>query len=301
MSQDQRHHNVAGIAWMVLAVGSLSCMDAAMKWLSPHYPPLQVAAMRGAASLPIVVAWVAATTGLRAMVAVRWPLHLLRGVLAVLMLTTFIYTVRELPLADAYTIFFVSPLLITALSVPFLGERVDAARWMAIAVGLLGVVVVLRPTGEGVMTLVGAAALFAAACYAMSAITVRVLGRTDSTQAMVFWNTTLLTAGAGALAATGWRPVQREHWPVLVAIAVTGAIGQLAITEAFRRGEASVVAPFEYTALGWGLGLDWLFWATRPDAWTFAGAAIVIGAGIYVVHRERQGSRRAAAGAVGSS
>jgi drug/metabolite transporter (DMT)-like permease len=275
---------------MLLAVGSLSLMDAAMKWLSPHYPPLQVAALRGMASLPIVLVWVALRGGFRQVASTRWALHLARGALAVVMLGAFIYAVRALPLADAYSIFFISPLLITALSGPLLGERVDAGRWAAIAVGLLGVLVVLRPTGAGALTWAGVAALCSAGCYALSVIAVRVLGRTDSTLSMVFWFTVQVTLGAGALAAPGWVPLQATHWPVVGAIAVTGAFGQFAITEAFRRGEASVVAPFEYSALGWGLALDAVLWSTGPTARMLAGAAIIVGAGLYLIQRERGGA-----------
>jgi drug/metabolite transporter (DMT)-like permease len=285
----QRRHNLVGILWMVLAVGSLSLMDAAMKWLSPHYQPLQVVALRGMASLPIVLVWVGLAGGYRQVVSSRWALHLARGVLAVAMLTGFIYSVRALPLADAYTIFFVSPLLITALSGPLLGERVDGGRWAAIAVGLLGVLAVLRPTGAGALTWAGVAALCSAGCYALSVIAVRVLGRTDSTLSMVFWFTVQVTIGAGVLAAPGWVPLQPAHWPVVAVIAVTGALGQFAITEAFRRGEASVVAPFEYTALGWGLALDSLLWSTRANSRMLAGAAIIVAAGLYLIHRERGG------------
>ncbi len=287
MSTTQRRHNLAGIAWMVAAVGALSMMDAAMKWLAPHYPPLEVAALRGACSLPIVLVWVAVGGGFRQVLSRRWLLHLTRGALSVLMLGAFITAVRALPLADAYSIFFVAPLLVTALSVPILGERVGGRRWAAIAVGMLGVLVVLRPTGAGALTWAGLAALTSAGCYALSVIAVRVLGRTDSTLSMVFWFTTLLTLGAGALAARVWVPLRPEHWPPLAVLAVTGTSGQYAVTEAFRRGEASAVAPFEYTALGWGLVLDWVLWSTRPDASVLAGAAIIVGAGIYLVRHER--------------
>ncbi len=287
MSHDQRRHNLAGILWMVCAVGTLSLMDATMKWLSPHYPPLQVAALRGAASLPIVLVWIALQGGFRQVVRVRWPLQLLRGVLSVGMLGAFIYAVRALPLAEAYSIFFVAPLLITAMSVPLLGERVDAGRWAAIVVGLAGVVLVWRPTGAGALSLAGLAAIGSAAAYALSAIVVRVLGRTDSTLSMVFWFLVCLTLGAGALALPGWVPVDRGHWPVLAVLAVTGAAGQFALTEAFRRGEASVVAPFEYTALGWGIALDAALWSTAPDLGMLGGAAIVVGAGLYLIRRER--------------
>jgi len=287
MSTPQSRRNLGAIAWMVTAVGVLSLMDAAMKWLAPHYPPLQVAAMRGMASLPIVVVWLALRGGLRQVVRVRWVLQIARGLMSVLMLACFVYAVRVLPLADAYSIFFVSPLLITALSVPILGEHVDARRWAAIAVGLLGVLVVLRPTGAGALTLAGVAALTAAACYSTSAITMRVLGRTDTTGSMMFWFTALVAVGAGGLAAPTWVDVRAEHWPVLAIVALTGALGQYAVTEAFRRGEASVVAPFEYTAIGMGVTLDWVLWSTRPQPRMLAGAAIVIAAGLYLIHRER--------------
>jgi len=287
MTQAQRQQNLAGIVWMLLAVASLSLMDGALKWLSPHYPPLEVAALRGLVAVPVVVVWALFAGGLGQVLRVRWPLHLLRGLMSVLMLSAFVYAVSARPLADVYSIFFVSPLLITALSVPLLGERVDAGRWIAIGVGLSGVLVLLRPSAGTTLTFAGLAALTAAVCYSLSAITVRVLGRTDSTLSMVFWFSLMVALGAGALALPGWVAVRGEHLPALGIIAVTGAVGQYAITEAFRRGEASVVAPFEYSALAWGLGLDFALWGTVPSAAMFGGAAIIIGAGLYLVRRER--------------
>jgi drug/metabolite transporter (DMT)-like permease len=279
--------NLSGILIMLLAVGMFSLMDAGLKLLTPHYPAAQVAAMRGMASIPFVLAWVLATVGLRALVRIRWPLHLLRGVLSVTMMIAFVYALRGMPLATAYTIFFVAPLLITALSVPFLGETVGPRRWAAIVVGLVGVLVVLRPTGEGVLSLAGLAVLGAAVGYAVSAITVRVLSRTDTTQAMVFWMVTMLSLGAGALAWPGWVPVRAEHAWLILGVGAAGAVGQYAITEAFSRGEASVIAPFEYTALAWGVGLDMALWGVLPDAVTWLGAAIIVGSGLYLIRRER--------------
>ena len=279
--------NLHGILIMLLAVGMFSLMDAGLKLLTPHYPSAQVAAMRGMASMPFVLVWVLATVGLRALVRIRWPLHLLRGLLSVTMMIAFVYALRGMPLATAYTIFFVAPLLITALSVPFLGEKVGPRRWAAIVVGLIGVLVVLRPTGEGVLSLAGLAVLGAAVGYAVSAITVRVLSRTDSTQAMVFWMVTMLSLGAGALAWPAWVPVRGEHAWLIVGIGAAGAVGQYAITEAFSRGEASVIAPFEYTALAWGVGLDLALWGVLPDAVTWLGAAIIVGSGLYLIRRER--------------
>ncbi|MES2859569.1 MAG: DMT family transporter [Pseudomonadota bacterium] len=276
-----------GIWLMLVSVGLFSLMDAGLKTLSAHYPPMQVAAMRGASSLPLVLAWALATVGPMPLLRVRWPLHLLRGVLGIAMMASFVYALKRLPLSTAYSIFFVAPLLITALSVPFLGERVGPRRWGAIAVGLLGVLVVLRPTGEGVFTMAGLAVLVAALGYAVSAITVRVLARTDSTQAITFWLLALMAFGAGALALPGWVPLRIEDVWVIAAIGVGGALGQYAITEAFRLGEASLIAPLEYTALLWGLALDLALWGVLPDEVTWLGAAIIIASGLYLLRRER--------------
>src|ERR1700741_1440672 len=225
--------NVRGLTAMMIAVGALSLMDACLKFLSPHYPALQIASLRGLSTLPIVLTWVAVRGGFGQLVRVRFPLHLLRGVMGIGMLTAFTFAVRHLPLADAYAIFFVAPLLITALAVPLLGERVEARRWLAIAVGFVGVLIVLRPTGASALTVPGLAVLACATGYALSAITVRVLSRTDTTQSMVFWVMTIVGVGAGLLAFPVWRAIQPEHWLVIAAMGVTGSLGQWAITEAF--------------------------------------------------------------------
>ena len=272
---------------MLGSVAVFSLMDAGLKTLSAHYPPFQVAALRGASSLPLVLAWALATSGPRTLLRVRWPLHLLRGVLGIIMMASFVYALRFLPLSTAYSIFFVAPLLITALSVPFLGERVGPRRWGAIAVGLAGVLVVLRPTGEGMLSLAGLAVLLAALGYAVSAITVRVLSRTDSTQAITFWLLALMALGAGALAAPGWVPLRGEHFAIIAGIGLAGALGQWSITEAFRRGEASMIAPLEYSALVWGLLLDLTLWGVLPDGITWLGAGIIVASGLYLLRRER--------------
>ena len=272
---------------MLVSVALFALMDAGLKTLAAHYPPFQVAAMRGLSSLPLVLGWALASAGPGALMRVRWPLHLVRGVLGIVMMASFVYALKRLPLSTAYSIFFVAPLLITALSVPILGEHVGPRRWTAIAIGLLGVLVVLRPTGEGVLTLAGLAVLVAAFGYAVSAILVRVLARTDSTQATTFWLLALMALGAGLLAWPQWVPLRGEHAAIIAGIGVAGALGQYTITEAFRTGEASLVAPLEYSALVWGVLLDLSLWGVLPDGLTWLGAAIIVGSGLYLIRRER--------------
>jgi len=272
---------------MLVAVAMFAMMDAGLKQLTTHYPPFQVASLRGAASLPLVLVWALATGGLAPLLRVRWSLHLLRGVLGVAMMATFVYAVSKLPLSTTYSIFFVAPLAITALSVPVLGEKVGPRRWAAIVVGLIGVIVLLRPTGEGMISLAALAVLVAALMYAISAITVRILARTDSTQAMMVWLMVMIAVGAGALAWPEWVAIRREDLWLIAGIGLAGAFGQYAITEAFRMGEASAIAPLEYTALVWGVLFDLTFWGVLPDAITWLGAAIIVASGLYLIRREK--------------
>jgi drug/metabolite transporter (DMT)-like permease len=271
---------------MLVAVAVFSTMDAGLKQLSTHYPPFQVACLRAASSLPLVLAWAVSTAGVSTLLHVRWSLHLLRGAMGVVMMATFVYALRTLPLATAYSIFFVAPLLITALSVPFLGERVSHGRWVAIAVGLAGVLVLLRPTGAGMLSLASLAVLLAALMYAATAITVQLLARTDSTQAMMVWIMVFMALGAGAIAWPAWVPIRNADAWLIAYVGVAGALGQYAITEAFRLGEASMLAPLEYTALVWGVLLDVTLWHVLPDAITWVGAAIIIGSGLFLLRGE---------------
>ncbi len=272
---------------MLVAVLMFSLMDAALKLLSAHYPPFQVAALRGLSSLPFVLTWALASGGWRPLLRVRWPLHLLRGVLGIGMMAAFVYGVKRLPLSTAYSIFFIAPLLITALSGPLLGEQVGPRRWVAIGIGLLGVLVLLRPSGQGMFSLAALAILGASLGYAVSAITVRLLARTDTTQAMMVWLMVMITLGAGALAWPGWVPLRSADLWLILGLGVAGSIGQYAVTEAFRLGEASMIAPLEYTALIWGVLLDLSLWGVLPDPVTWLGAAIIVASGLYLLRRER--------------
>jgi drug/metabolite transporter (DMT)-like permease len=198
----------------------------------------------------------------------------------------FVYAIRVLSLADAYAIFLSAPLIVTALSVPVLREKVGWQRWLAIGIGLCGVLVMLRPSPSGLMTVGAVAAFVSAVAYAISAVMVRVLTKTDTNTSVVFWSMMIMTLVSALIALPTWKGILVEHigWIVL-----TGAIGALAVhmlTQAFRSAPASVVAPFEYTALLWGVGIDWLIWNTLPNSRFYVGGGIVIASGLYVIWRE---------------
>ncbi len=279
--------NAVAAAWMIAAVAFFSLMDVAMKLLSAHYPALQMATLRGAASLPFVLLWVLVSAGPRAIMPVRWGLHLLRGVLGIVMIACFAWALRHLSLSTAYTIYFVSPLLVAALSVPLLGEHVGPRRWAAIGLGLVGVLVVLRPGVGGLISLPGLMVLLAAGAYAVATILVSLLARSDTPQSLVVWFLLLMALGAGALALPGWTPLQAADAGWITFMGLAGALGQVALTQAFRRGDASLIAPLEYSGLLWVIPWDWLLWRTLPDVWTWVGGAIIVASGLYLLHRER--------------
>jgi len=287
---DPRHlhiGNLKSISAMLVAVSFFAFMDMSLKLLSSRYPALEVAALRGWVALPLIGLWLTHRRTWHRLRPVRWSLHAIRGVLAIAMLSLFTMGVNGLPLANAYTVFFVAPLIITLLSSPLLGERVPQAHWMACVVGLLGVLVALRPGVNGFVSWSGLAVLGAAACYALSAVLSRLASRTDSTESMMLWIMVIMAVGATALAWPSWVPVRWHDAGLLVCLALAGFGGQWAITEAFRHGQASAVAPFEYTALAWAIALDWLVWDTWPDRYTLLGGSIIIAAGLYVIRREK--------------
>lgn len=276
-----------GVLAMFIAVAAFSFMDALLKLFSAHYPPMQVAFLRAAASLPILLLplwWQGRLAELR---PTRPWLHLARGLLGVAMLGTFIAALREAPLASVYSLYMFAPLLIAALAAVFLGERVGLGCWVAIVVGFVGVLVILRPRPEGMPLAAGLAAFVSALCYAVAVLLARVLTRTEHTAAVVFSFLAVMATVAGALALHGWVPVDPAHWGLVAAVGVFGAAGQHHITVAFKHAPAAVVAPVEYTALLWGIGLDRVFWSVVPDATMLAGAALVVAAGAYVAWRER--------------
>jgi drug/metabolite transporter (DMT)-like permease len=279
--------NLRGIFSMLAAVTTFSVMDVLMKRLVEDFPAMQVTFLRGAAALPPLLLANAAFGRWSDLKPRRWGLHVMRGFLSVALLWCFIYSVSQLSLANAYTIFMSAPLLITALSVPMLREHVGWPQWIAVFFGLVGVIIVLKPTGNALVTVGGLAALASAIGYALNAITIRILTRTDTSAATVFWSLCFLTIIGGIAAAPKWVPVPWDYWPMIAGLGITGALGQYFITEAFRHAPPPVVAPLEYTALAWGMLFDWLIWTTAPGLRMLTGAFVIVASGIYVIHRER--------------
>ena len=281
-----RNERVAGMLAMAMGVASFAFMDAGLKVLAVHYPPVQGAALRGISALPIVFAWVLIAGGTRQLWRVRWGLHLVRGVLSVAMLVTFMFALQGFSLTKAYALFFVAPLLIVVFSIFLLGERVRRPQWLAILVGFAGVLIAAEPDVGGLGWWRTLAILGTALCYALSNVLVRIISRTDTTQSMVFWMTCMLAIGATTLALPVWKPVLPGHYALIIGVAITGALSQWGITYAFRHAAPASAATIEYSALAWGMLIDFVAWSVTPGWRTLAGAAVIVGSGLYLLRHE---------------
>ncbi len=283
-----RSANVRGIVAMLAAIASFSVMDLSIKRLVESYPAIQVTFLRGVASLPLLLAATALFGRWADLVPRRWALHLARGLLALLVLWAFVYALRLLSLGDAYSIFMSAPLLITALSVPMLGEHVGWRRWLAVCSGLIGVLIILKPSGNNWISLGGLAALAASAGYAINALTIRILSRSDSADATIIYPLVILAAVSGIIALPAWVPLRLEHAAWIAILGISGALAQHLMTYAFRRAAPAVLAPLEYTALAWAMLFDYLMWSTTPSLRMLAGATIIVASGLYILQRERR-------------
>ena len=283
----RREGNTRGIISMLIAMGAFGMMDAVIKLLSVEMPPMQIAALRGLVTIPLLAVYLWRRDSFHSIVRIKWPLQMVRGVLAIAMLWAFSVGIKSLAMTQAYTIFFIAPMLISILAWPLLGERTNRVRWIALCLGLIGILIALRPQTEGMVSWGGLAVLVAATCYATSAVISRRLSRTDSTDSQVFWVMCFLSIGGTLLALPHWQALSPAQWQLMPALALSGFIGQLAITDAFKHGRASTVASFEYSALGWAVALDLLLWGVLPDALTMLGAGVVIATGLWLLRVDR--------------
>lgn len=299
-----------GILCVVAGVSVFSVQDAIIKGMSGAYPVHEIVFVRSAVGAPLLIALVAATAGLRALTTGRPGLHLLRGLLLFISYTFYYMALAAMPIAEMVSIYFTVPLFVAALSMPLLGERVGPRRWAAIAVGFLGVLFILRP-GGGVADPAALLALAAAFAYAVSALLSRRLGATDGGAAMALSAMLIyfVASGVSGLSLAHLAPAVDGHaslrfllaawsWPagpdllLMAACGVIAGIGMFFLAQGYRLAEANAAAPFEYVALPWGVLWGWVFFGALPAATTVIGAAIIVGCGFYVFHRERQAARR---------
>lgn len=274
-----------GIVLMLVGSLFLTFSDALTKLLTEDYATGQIVFMRSIVVLPLVLLIGWWTVGADALLPRARGTQAIRLVAAVAAEFIFIFGLRYLHLADAIAIAFAGPLIITALAGPVLGERVGWRRWAAIGVGFLGVMVIVRPTGAAFQwaTLL---ALCATSLGAVRDLVTRRMRSTDSTFAMLWIVIAGMTAAAIPTLPGNWQTPEAVGLGIAAGAGLSYAISQLLIIEAFRTGEASLVAPFKYATLLWSILFGVAFWGTLPGPWVLLGAALLIASGVYIMRRE---------------
>lgn len=277
-----------GIACLIVATMIFAAQDALTKHLATSYPVPLIVMVRfwAFAAFAIIVASRRAG-GIRNGVKSRRPfIQCLRGLLLVAEIGAMAYAFRYMGLADVQAMFSIYPLLVTALAIPILGERVGWRRWTATFVGFAGLLVILRP-GFGVMEFAALVAIASALGYALYNVLTRLVSQDDGAG-----TTFLYTGVVGALAVSCvgpfyWVPIAPVDWGWLGLLALTGVLAHFLLIKALELASASTLQPFNYFLLIWSVMVGYIVFGDIPDGWTFLGAAIIVASGLYVFSRER--------------
>ncbi len=295
---------VQAVLCLIFGLVALSFQDSLVKWMSGDYPLHQIVLTRSGIAILLTVYFAHLEGGIGHLRTRRLWLQLTRGLLMVISATCYFLALAAMPLADAAAIFFVAPLFITALSAPFLGERIGPWRWAAVFAGMAGVVVMLRP-GEGLVEIAALLPIVGALAYATMQILTRRLGDTERASTLAFYihicfiavGTSFgLIAGDGRFAGSSHPSMdfllRAWTWPsgfdafLMLSSGVLIAIAGYLMAQAYRMAEANLLAPFEYTALPFAVLWGVLWWGDWPDATTFLGIAMIVGSGLFVFYRE---------------
>ena len=277
---------VKAVGYLLIGVAGGLGLDLCAKGLLSDYSLPQFVFLRSIVGLGIFLLLARQFGGFRSLFTRRWPWHVLRMSLASGAMFGFFYGLSRMPLVDALTLGFTAPLMVTALSMPTLGEHVGWRRWVAVIIGFVGVLIILRP-GTGEISLAAIAVLFAAFCYASLAITARKLATTESSYALsVYAVVGPLLISAALVGQGSWRVPDTGGWLLFLLAGGCSVIAWIGIIGGYRRAAPALLAPFEYTALVGGAVAGYLIWDEVPDRWVIVGATIIIASGLFVVYRE---------------
>lgn len=275
-----------GIALICAAFFLFSLLDSTAKLLGRSYPITQVVWARYAGHAVVALIFLWPYLRQRPWQAAHPVLQTVRGLLLVGATTANFVALRYLQLADTATIYFSTPLLVAALSVPLLGERVGPRRLMAIVVGFIGVLIVIRP-GLGMVHWAIGLSCLTALMGALYQILTRKLAGVDSVHTAQLYAGMIGVAATTPLAPFGWVAPDVPGWALMAALGALGGVGHWLLTIAHAYAPAPTLAPFSYTQIIWAPVLGYLLFADVPSAWTLVGGIIVVLSGLYLLHRER--------------
>ncbi len=295
---------IHGIVCLIAAVSILSVQDVVIRFLSGDYPVHEIVFIRTFASLIPVLLIVRYEGGLEALKTNKVGLQIVRGCFAFTAYTLFYLGIASLPLATAITIFFAAPLIVTALSMPLLKEHVGIHRWFAVIVGFIGVILMTEPQA-GEFSWGSIFALGSACCYACVILTTRLMGGTESSSGMAFYSILIyialssvigLSIGDGSYLMAGqedldfllraWVMPSPEDFGWIALCGLIWGTGFYLLSRAYMVASAVIITPFEYVSLPWAVTWGYVFWQEVPTAVALSGLALIVGAGLYILHRE---------------
>jgi len=290
----KNNHTSLGALLTMLAMFCFASMDAISKSLVVEYSVGQLMWVRYA--LLCVFAWLLVRKrGVRAALHSKRPgLQIFRSLVAVVEGAMFVLAFRYLPLADTHAVAATSPLIVIALGVLFMGERAGPARWLAVAVGFAGVMLIVRPgfrTLDWPLLLPLAGALL----WAGYQLLTRLCARWDSPDTSLLWSAVVAFVATSFVGPLEWKWPTPMAWAMMVAIAMVGAVAHYALIKALDYAEAGAVQPYSYTLLVWAAVMGWLVFGDVPDEWTILGAAVVVASGLYTWHHDRRVARAGSA------
>lgn len=301
----RRRDSTRGIILLCLGIAIFALQDVILKWLAGDYPLSQVMLTRSVTAVPIMLVFVHLDGGLQTLFTPGTRAMIGRGLIMFVAYFAYYIALPALPLATTVALYFSAPLFITILSVVLLKEHVGPRRWIALALGFFGVALMLQPEGTG-FEWAALLVLLSGFAYALSMIAARVLGGQETGAALAFWGNAVFlllslvisaTLGSGAFAGAsdhpsvafllrGWVTPTAFDLSLMMATGVVAALGLTLLTQAYRIAEASVVTPFEYTAMVWSVIYGWIIWQDWPRVLDWIGIAIIIGSGLYILWRD---------------
>jgi len=278
--------NLKGAALSLAAFGAYATHDVVVKYLGGTFTSFQIMFFSGLMGFPLVTMLLMGDRKDGTLIPRHPWWSILRSVAAVATGVMGFFAFSQLPLAICYAIFFAMPLLITLLAIPMLGERVGLRRGVAVVVGLLGVLIVLRPGGGEGFSLGHLAAIGAAVTGALTSVIVRKIGGAERSVVLMLYPMVLTFFAMGAVMPFVYVPMSVTDLGLTAVMAFLGMLGALGTIAAYRLAPAVIVAPMQYSQIIWAALYGWLFFNETVDLYTAIGSAVIISSGIYIVLRE---------------
>lgn len=275
----------SGVFWMLVTAFFFVCVHATGKYLLTRYPLVQVVWGRYIFHLILAVIFLGQSLP-RLIRSANLKLQLIRSGFMFGSTTFYFAGVQFLPLTEANAINFLTPVLVVVLAQPFLGERVGMQRWIGVAVGFVGAMIIIRP-GSGLMDLAAVILMLSALCNASYQLTTRRLGAIDDPLTSLLYTALVGSIGASLAVPFTWEPMDGEGWFLMALLGAFALIGHFALIRAYRLAPAPTIAPFGYSILLWSAVFGYLLFDQLPDIWTIFGAVVIVIGGIILLRAPR--------------